>query len=86
MPFGHAAARRSANRPARDADRARPLDPCDLPDRRADRPGRSRNHHGLARLGGSDLQQPGVGGHARHAEHAERGLDRRDGRVELAQP
>ena len=37
-------------------------------------------------FGCADFEQARVGGHARHAEHAERGRDRRELRIELAQP
>ena len=62
---------------AGDADRARALDLRDLPDRRADRAGGRRDHHGLAGLRLADIEQAGIGGHAGHAEHADRGRDRR---------
>ena len=39
--------------------------------------GRRGHHQRLAGLRPADLEQADVGGHARHAEHAERGRDRR---------
>ena len=62
---------------AGDADGARALDLGDLPDRRADRPGGRGNHDGFARLRLADIEQARIGGHARHAEHANRGRNRR---------
>ena len=41
---------------ARDTDRARSLDPGNLPDGRADRAGRRRYHHRFARLRLADIQ------------------------------
>src|ERR1700733_4042022 len=48
---------------ARDADGAGALDFRDLPDRRADRAGCRRYHHGLAGLRLSDIEQTRGGGH-----------------------
>ena len=73
-------------RPAGDPDRAASLDLGDLPDHRADRARGGRHHDGLAGLGLADLEQSHIGSHARHAENAERGRDRRRRRIELAQP
>jgi hypothetical protein len=58
--------------------------PPAMPTARA--PAGGGDDHRLARLGPADLGQPGVGGEPRHAEHAERGRDRRLAGVELAQP
>ena len=47
------------------------LDLGDLPDHRADRPGRRRHHERLAGLRLADVEQAGVGGEARHPQHAQ---------------
>ena len=70
---------------AGDADRTRALDLRDLPDRGADRAGRRRDDDGLARLRLADIEQAGIGGHAGHAEHTDRGRDRRKLRIDLVQ-
>src|SRR5208283_45255 len=61
---------------SRDSDRAAPLDLCDLADGGADRTGGSGHHDGFARLELAHVQQPEIGGHARHAERVE---ERRQG-------
>ena len=58
-------------RAAGDADDPAALDLRDLADDLADRTGRGRDDHGLAGVRLADLEQPEVGGHAGHAEHAE---------------
>ena len=70
---------------AGDAHGARALDPGDLPDRRADRAGSGGDDDGLAWLRLADVEQPGIGGHAGHAEHANRGRDRPEFRIDLVQ-
>ena len=70
---------------AGDADRAAALDLRDLADERADRPGRRGDDDGLAGLRLADVEETRIGGHARHAEHAERGRGRRRRGVDLAQ-
>ena len=59
------------------------LAPRDLADDGADCTRRRRDHHGLASSGLTDLEQPHVGGHARHAEDAKRSRDRRARGIDL---
>ena len=60
-------------RTAGDAHGAAPLDARDLAHHLADRARSRRNDDGLAGLGLADFEQAEIGGHARHAEDAERG-------------
>src|SRR3954464_1510505 len=71
---------------ARDADCACALYFRDLPDHRSNSTRRRRDHHSLAGLWLPNFQQSRVAGHPRHAEHAERGRNWREFRIELAQP
>ena len=66
-----------------DADDAAPLDLGDLPDHRADRPGRRRHDERLSGLRLADVEQAGVGGQARHPEHAQRVGDGAERGVDL---
>ena len=68
---------------AGDADDATALDLGDLADHRADRPGRRRHDERLAGLRFADVEQAGVGGQARHPEHAQRVGDRAERGVDL---
>src|SRR6185437_17179919 len=70
---------------AGDADGTRALDPRNLADGRADRAGGGGNYHGLTGLRLADLEEPGVGSHAGHAEHADRRRNRRQCRIDFAQ-
>ena len=70
---------------AGDADGTRALDLRNLPDRRADRAGGCSHNDGFAGLRLADFEQPRIGGHAGHAEHAHRGRDRSEFRIDLAQ-
>ena len=70
---------------ARDADGAAAHELGDLAHDLADGTGGSRHHDRLAGLGLADMQQAEIGGHARHAEHAVGGRDRRDRGIDLAQ-
>ena len=72
-------------RAAGDADHAAAHDLADLAHHLADRAGRRRDDDGLARLGLADIEQAEIGGHARHAEHAVGGRDRRQRGIDLAQ-
>ena len=60
---------------ARDADHPATLDPGDLADHRAHRPGGGGDHHRLPLLRLSDPEQPHVRGHAGHPEDPDRGRD-----------
>jgi hypothetical protein len=70
---------------AGDADDPRALLLRQLAGHRADRARGGRDDDGLAGFRLADVAEPDIGGHPRHAEHAERGGDRRLGRVELQQ-
>src|SRR5215472_2144890 len=70
---------------ARDADGAGILDPSDLADNRADRSRSCRDHHRFANDRLADLEQPHVGGHTRHPEDAECGLNWRSRWIDLLQ-
>src|SRR5437667_7745825 len=71
---------------AGDADDVAALDPGDLPDHGAHGARRRRHENGLAGRGPADVEESDVRGHPRHAEHPERGRDRRLPRVELPHP
>src|SRR5262249_50420582 len=76
---------RALSRAAGDAHSARALDHGDLAYRRADRPAGRGHYDCLSRLWLADVQQPCPGCKSGHAQHAERGCDRRGGRIELSQ-
>ncbi len=74
--------------PAGDAHGATSLQLGDLADHRADA-ARGRSHrHRFARLGRADIEQPHIGGEARHAQHAQRlrGLRHAGGQGEQVAP
>jgi len=68
---------------AGDADRAAAVQPGELADHRADRARRRRDDDGFALLGLADHHQTPPRRHTRHAEHGERGRERRGIGIEL---
>ena len=64
------------------ADHAAALQLGDLADDRADRARGRRDEHRLALLRPADVEQADIGRLARHAEHADIGLERRDVRID----
>ncbi|SAD97306.1 Uncharacterised protein [Enterobacter roggenkampii] len=55
-----------------DADHPATFDFADLPNRRAHRAGRRRHHQRFTRFRLPDIQQPHIGGKARHTQYAQR--------------
>src|SRR5208337_2095018 len=71
---------------AGDAYHAAALDLGDLPRRRADRPCRRGYRERFAGLWLADVQKPSIGCQSWHAEHPKRSRNRRNLRIELAEP
>src|SRR3546814_8369822 len=67
------------------ADDPAALDLGDLADERADRARGGRHEHGLASFRLADIEQADIGGHARHAEHADPGSRPRQIGIDLLQ-
>ena len=72
-------------RPGEPDDRAAPGDLRELADDLADRPGRSGDDDGVARLGLADVEEAEVGGEAGRPEDVQRGLRRRQVGIELSE-
>src|SRR3546814_10789656 len=70
---------------AGDADHSRTEDLADLSGERADRAGCCRDHHRFAGRNTADADHAGVRGLPGHAEHTERGRQRCDAWIDLAQ-
>jgi hypothetical protein len=68
------------------ADHPRPAQPRELSGEAADGPRRARDEDRVAVLHLRDVGDADEGGETWHAEHAERGRERRDGRVDRAGP
>ena len=73
-------------RPAGDTDRSRARNLRELAYERPHGAARRRDHHGLARLGLADHAHTAISREPGHPEHAETRADRRQRRVNLAQP
>ena len=68
----------------RHPDDPMPLELRNLPHHGPHRAGRGRHHDLIAGLQLTDFEQAGISGHARHAQHSERGGDGRGGGVQGA--
>jgi hypothetical protein len=71
---------------ASNPDGQRSLDPRDLADERSDGPAGRRDHDGLALLRTTDVQEPRIGGEARHPQHAECSGDRIEAGIQFGKP
>src|SRR5207249_8430818 len=67
------------------SDDAAALDLRDLADDGADGTGGSRDEDGFVFLGAADVEKADVGGHPRHAESSQKGLEWREVRIDLRQ-